>query len=47
MAFLLTSLSPDGVLIALARADEWTDWMNRLQEEEDAGKKHNKGFMDV
>ncbi|KAI5477484.1 hypothetical protein MNV49_006330 [Pseudohyphozyma bogoriensis] len=27
--------------------DEWTDWVARLQEEEDDGKKHNKGFMDV
>lgn len=27
--------------------DEWTDWVARLQEEEDDGKKHNRGFVDV
>lgn len=28
-------------------SDEWTDWMARLQEEEDSGKKHNRGFIDT
>ncbi|SGY14510.1 BQ5605_C010g06213 [Microbotryum silenes-dioicae] len=27
--------------------DEWTDWVARLQQEEDEGKKFNKGFVDA
>ena len=27
--------------------DEWTDWCTRLREEEEEGKRHNKGFVDV
>ncbi|KAM0789642.1 hypothetical protein ACM66B_000446 [Microbotryomycetes sp. NB124-2] len=27
--------------------DEWTDWVARLQEEEDEGRKHNRGFVDT
>lgn len=37
----------DSFSSCLARTDEWTDWVARLQEEEDDGKKVNRGFVDT
>jgi hypothetical protein len=42
--FLSSASSPN---VVLPLQDEWTDWVARLQEEEDDGKKHNRGFVDT